>query len=129
MSQSELCFLEARDLARRMRDKEVSCVEVMEAHLEQIDRVNPRVNAIVTLLPDRALQGAQAADAAITRGEPVGPLHGLPFAHNDLVPTRGIRTTYGRPIYQGHVPDQDGKGQKLGQGSPRNESLGLGHLD
>jgi amidase len=108
MSQSELCFLETRNLARRMRDKEVSCVEVMEAHLEQIDRVNPRVNAIVTLLPDRALQGAQAADAAITRGEPVGPLHGLPIAHKDLVPTRGIRTTYGSPIYQGHVPDQDG---------------------
>jgi amidase len=107
MSQSELCFLEATELARRIRTKDVSCVEVMEAHLSQIERVNPQVNAIVTLLPDRALQGARAADAALARGEPLGPLHGLPIAHKDLVPTKGIRTTYGSPIYQDHVPDED----------------------
>ena len=107
MSQSELCFMEATELVRRIRTKEVSCVEVMEAHLAQIERVNPKVNAIVTLLPEQAMEGAQAADAAIAHGEPIQPLHGLPIAHKDLVPTKGIRTTYGSPIYRDHVPDQD----------------------
>ncbi|NIP74148.1 MAG: amidase, partial [Gammaproteobacteria bacterium] len=69
------------------------------AHLARIERVNPQVNAIVTLLPERAMDGARAADAALARGEGAGPLHGLPVAHKDLVPTRGIRTTFGSPIY------------------------------
>jgi amidase len=107
MSQRELCFLEATELVRRMRAKEVSCVEVMEAHLAQIERINPCVNAIVTLLPERALAGARAADAALARGEPLGALHGLPIAHKDLVPTQGIRTTYGSPIYKDHIPETD----------------------
>jgi amidase len=107
MSQRELCFLEATELVRRMRAKEVSCVEVMEAHLAQIERINPCVNAIVTLLPERALAGARAADAALARGEPLGALHGLPIAHKDLVPTQGIRTTYGSPIYKDHIPEAD----------------------
>jgi amidase len=107
MSQSGLCFLEATELVGRIRAKEVSCVEVMEAHLAQIERLNPRVNAIVTLLPERALAGARAADAALAHGEPLGALHGLPIAHKDLVPTQGIRTTYGSPIYKDHIPDAD----------------------
>jgi amidase len=107
MSTSELCFLPAVELAHRLRTRELSAVEVMQAHLTQIDRVNPQVNAIVTLLPERALAGAEAADAALLRGDDVGPLHGLPIAHKDLVPTAGIRTTSGSPIYADHVPDQD----------------------
>ena len=107
MSQSELCFMEATELVQRIRTKEVSCVEVMEAHLAQIERVNPKVNAIVTLLPERAMEGARAADKAISSGGPLQPLHGLPIAHKDLVPTKGIRTTYGSPIFKDHVPDQD----------------------
>ena len=79
----------------------------MRAHLEQIERVNPMVNAIVTLLPERALDGARMADAAIASGQPVGPLHGLPVAHKDLLVTKGIRTTFGSPIYQDFVPDTD----------------------
>ena len=106
MSQ-ELCFLSATELARRMRQREVSCEEVMRAHLAQIDRINPQVNAIVTLLPDRAIDGARAADRRLQRGEPVGALHGLPVAHKDLVATKGIRTTFGSPIYQDFVPDVD----------------------
>ncbi len=113
MSASELCFLTARELARRIREKEVSCVEVMEAHLAQIDRVNPKVNAIVTYLPERGMEGARAADEAIAkgataRGDAIGPLHGLPIAHKDIVPTAGIRTTWGSPIYADHVPEVDG---------------------
>jgi amidase len=107
MSQHELCFLEATELVQRIRSKDVSCVEVMMAHLAQIERVNPTANAIITLLPERALAGARAADAAIAQGAALGPLHGLPVAHKDLVPTQGIRTTYGSRIYADHVPDED----------------------
>ncbi|MCA9826100.1 MAG: amidase, partial [Dehalococcoidia bacterium] len=106
MSASELCFRTARELARLIRERKVSAVEVMEAHLAQIERVNPLVNAIPTLLPEVGLAGAGAADEAVSRGEVMGPLHGLPIAHKDLVDTKGIRTTYGSPIYADHVPDR-----------------------
>src|SRR5437899_64674 len=72
-----------------------------------MERVNPKVNAIVTLTAERALAEAREKDGALARGEAAGPLFGLPVAHKDLVPTRGIRTTYGSPIYRDHVPDQD----------------------
>jgi len=107
MATTELCFSTATELAQRIRAKEVSACEVMTAHLAQIERVNPQVNAIVTLLPERAMEGARAADAALARGESVGPLHGLPVAHKDLFLTKGIRTTYGSRIYHDFVPDQD----------------------
>jgi amidase len=104
---SELCFSTATELARRIRAREVSVTEVVEAHLAQIARVNPRVNAIVTLTAERALAEARVKDAALARGEPTGPLFGLPVAHKDLVRTRGIRTTFGSSIYRDHVPDED----------------------
>src|SRR5215831_1683525 len=107
MSTTDLCFMTATELARRIRAKELSAREVMEAHLTQIERVNPRVNAIVTLLPERAMAGARAADEALAHGAAVGPLHGLPIAHKDLILTKGIRTTYGSRIYADFVPDQD----------------------
>ncbi len=107
MTTTDLCFLTATELARRMRTKAVSCREVMEAHLAQIERVNPKVNAIVTLLPERALEHARQADEALARGEDVGPLHGLPISHKDLVLTKGIRTTFGSPIFRDFVPEQD----------------------
>jgi amidase len=104
---TDLCFMTARDLAARIRARELSVTEVVTAHLAQIERVNPRVNAIVTLTAERALAEARAKDAALARGAVPGPLFGLPVAHKDLVPTRGIRTTYGSPIYRDHVPDED----------------------
>lgn len=107
MTTTDLCFLTATELAHRIRTKAVSCREVMEAHLAQIERVNPKVNAIVTLLPEQALDHAHQADEALVRGEAVGPLHGLPIAHKDLVLTKGIRTTFGSPIFQDFVPEQD----------------------
>jgi len=103
----ELCFLTAVELAQRIRTRDPSCVEVMEAHLRQIERVNPQVNAIVTLVPEQALAQARAADAALRRSDAVGPLHGLPVAHKDLVQTKGMRTTFGSPIYADFVPDVD----------------------
>ena len=105
---SDLCFMTATELAGRIRAREVSVAEVVRAHLAQIDRVNPKVNAIVTLTAERALREARAQDEALARGGPVGPLFGLPIAHKDLVPTKGIRTTWGSPIYRDHVPDVDG---------------------
>lgn len=104
---SELCFLTARELARRIRTRELSAREVMEAHLAQVDRVNPKVNAIVTLTADQALADAAAADERLARGEAVGLLHGLPVAHKDLHETKGVRTTFGSPIYADYVPDFD----------------------
>lgn len=103
----ELCDLTAVDLAARIRAKKVSAREVMEAHLARIDRVNPRINAIVTLVADRAMDGAKKADEAQARGEPLGPLHGLPVAHKDLVATAGIRTTRGSLIYKDNIPTRD----------------------
>ncbi len=103
----ELCFASATDLARLIRERAVTCQAVMRAHLDQIERVNPRVNAIVTLLPDQAMQGAREADRRLASGERLGPLHGLPVAHKDLLVTKGIRTTFGSPIYRDFVPDTD----------------------
>ena len=97
---SDLCEMSAVDLARRLARKEVSAREVMTAHLAQIERVNPKVNAIVTLVADQAMANAAKADEAIVRRDPVGVLHGVPCAHKDLVDTAGIRTTHGSPFYR-----------------------------
>lgn len=105
--ETDLCLLGAVDLARLMRSREVSAVEVMQAHLERIEQVNPAVNAIVTFLPEQALDGAKRADRTLDQGEAVGPLHGLPVAHKDLADTAGVRTTYGSRIFQDHVPERD----------------------
>jgi len=107
MENQEICFLTAIELARHIRAKELSATEVMEAHLTQIERVNPQVNAIVTFLPEQALEQARAADEALSHGEDVGPLHGLPVAHKDLTPTKGIRTTFGSQALQDFVPEED----------------------
>ncbi len=107
MSSPEICFLTATELASRIRGKDLSAREVMEAHLAQIERVNPKVNAIVTLLPEQAMEQASAADETLARGREVGPLHGLPVAHKDLFFTRGIRTTLGSLVFKDFVPEQD----------------------
>ena len=103
---TDLCDLTARKLVALLRAKRVSAREVMTTHLARIDRVNPAVNAIVTLVPDAALEAADAADAALARGDDVGPLHGLPIAHKDLFVTAGIRTTFGSLAFTDHVPDE-----------------------
>ena len=105
---SEICFLTATNLAEKIQSKQLSCLEVMQAHLTQIERVNCKVNAIVTIVADAALEQARKADEALSQGQQIGPLHGLPVAHKDLVPTRGVRTTFGSPIYADHIPDEDG---------------------
>ncbi|HEX4331250.1 MAG TPA: amidase [Usitatibacter sp.] len=101
---SELVFTPARKLARLLAARKVSRLEVMRAYIAQVERENPKVNAIVTFLPDEALKEARKMDR---KGAAVGPLAGLPIAYKDMVDTRGIRTTYGSPIYAANVPGRD----------------------
>ena len=104
---SDLCFTSATELAAMIRSKKVSAREVMQAHLAQVERVNPAVNSIVTLVAERAMADAVSADQELARGKLRGPLHGLPIAHKDLVETKGIRTTFGSPFFRDHIPDAD----------------------
>jgi amidase len=103
----ELCDLSAIELAARIRRRDVSAREVMTAHLARIERINPTVNAIVTLVADRAMAGAARADELTATGGPLGVLHGLPVAHKDLIDTAGIRTTKGSLFYRDTVPGRD----------------------
>ena len=107
MTADDLCFTPAHEIARQIRTRAMSAEEVMRAHLEQIDRVNAQVNAIVTLIPEQALAEARALDRSIARGENIGALAGLPVAHKDLTVTKGLRTTFGSPIFKDFVPDTD----------------------
>ena len=104
---NDLCELSATELLRLMRSNEVSAREVTAAHLARIERLNPRLNAIVTLDAVGALAAAQRADEAHARGDALGLLHGLPVAHKDLFLTRGLRTTFGSPIFAQFIPEQD----------------------
>jgi amidase len=106
-STREICLMTATEMARRLRKKELSAREALAAHLDQVERLNPKVNAIVTLVPEKAAERAKQADEAAARGQFLGPLHGLPIAHKDLEDTAGIRTTYGSPIFRDHVPEKD----------------------
>ena len=102
----DLCDLTARRLAELIRGRAVSARELMQAHLDRVDRINPHVNALVTCVPDAALDAADVADADLAAGREVGPLHGLPVAHKDLFVTAGIRTTFGSRVFEHHVPDE-----------------------
>jgi amidase len=97
----------ATEIARRVRAREVSALGVVEAHLARIGRVNPTINAICTLVAERALDTARTIDDDIANGRPLGPLAGVPVGIKDVVPTAGIRTTYGSTLYADHVPSQD----------------------
>jgi len=104
---SDLTSRSATELARRIRARDVSAVEVLEAHLDRIRRWNPAVNAVVTLDAERAHRRAEAADEALGRGEVWGPLHGVPFTAKDHFSTAGLRTTYALPQYADFVPNAD----------------------
>jgi amidase len=104
----ELCFKDAVELARMIRTREISATEVMTAFITQINRVNPKVNAIPIFIGEEAaLRAAREADERLAKGQAPGPLHGLPHAVKDLVATAGIRTTRGSPIYKDDVPQED----------------------
>jgi amidase len=108
VSTSNIVKLDAVALSRAVKAKQISCVEVMNAYLDQIERLNPRVNAIVSLQPrEGLLEQARTRDAQLARGEYLGWMHGFPHAVKDLEPTRGIHTTKGSPLFKNFYPHDD----------------------
>ena len=103
---TDLTYSDATRLAELIRNREVTAVEVVQAHLDRIDAVNPKINAIVTRA-DGALDAAVAADAALAAGAAVGPLHGVPFTVKDSIDTADVVTQRGSPIFRGRRPDAD----------------------
>jgi amidase len=104
---SSICLMSAVAMAALIRAKKLSAREALAAHLKQIERVNPKVNAIVTLVPEMAEADAAKADEMQAHNATLGPLHGLPVAHKDLIETRGVRTTFGSPLFKDYIPTQD----------------------
>ena len=102
-----LSFATAQQLVKAMRERDISCVEVVQAHLDRIARFNPQLNAIVTLDAENALARAEEADAALARGSSWGPLHGVPITIKDSLCTAGLRTTSGHPDLANHIPARD----------------------
>src|SRR6201992_3731907 len=100
---TELIYSDATKLAELIRTREISPVEVVQAHLDRIEAVNPRLNAIVTLA-DGALEAARAADEELAAGGELGPLHGVPFTVKDSFDTAGAPTQRGSPIFAGRIP-------------------------
>jgi aspartyl-tRNA(Asn)/glutamyl-tRNA(Gln) amidotransferase subunit A len=107
MRADDLVFTSAVDLAGAIRTKLVSPVEAVDAVLSRIERLNPRLNAYCAVTADAARAEARSAEAALMRGDTLGPLHGVPYSVKDLVITRGVRTAFGSCIYEHNVPDED----------------------
>ncbi|WP_213803469.1 amidase [Granulicella sp. dw_53] len=103
---TELTYSDATKLAELIRTREVSPVEVMKAHLDRIEALNPKVNAVVTIAND-ALESARAAESAVLRGDKLGPLHGVPFTVKDSIDTANVLTQRGSLIFKGRVPETD----------------------
>src|SRR6266542_2738866 len=107
MNRDGLCYTPATELGRLYRIGELSPVEVVEAVIERIERLNPRLNAFLTVTSDLALEQARQAEGRARRGELIGPLDGVPISIKDLEPTAGIRTTFGSKWFEHHVPIAD----------------------
>jgi len=107
MPSNDLCFLGACEQEQLIRSKKISVTQLITAHLDQVERFNPKLNAIVTLTAESALQAAKEADAQLARQDVIGALHGLPVAHKDLFLTKGVKTTFGSPIYKDNIPQVD----------------------
>src|SRR5499433_580064 len=101
-----LCWLSAAELARSIRTKQVSTIDVVRAHRDRIVALNPRLNAIVALNP-HAEEEARAADAAVMNGHDLGPLHGVPFTVKDCIDTAGLQTTRGSRLFANYVPSTE----------------------
>lgn len=106
-SDTQIFYRDATELARLIRTKELSPVEVVEAHLGRITAVNPKVNAVVTLMGEAALKDAKAAEKAVLNGDVLGPLHGVPFSIKDALDTAGVLTQRGSKLFAGNIPDRD----------------------
>src|SRR3990172_7780354 len=106
-TRTDLCYLTLHELSSQIRAKQVSPVEATEAVLERIERLNPMLNAYITVMADQALADARAAEGEIASGRYRGPLHGVPVGVKDLCATKGVRTTAGSKILADNVPDED----------------------
>jgi len=104
---SAIHYQEATALAALIRTKQLSSREVVQAHLDRIQAVNPTINAVVTLMAEQALTSADAADKAVTSGASLGPLHGVPFSIKDALDTAGVLTQRGSKLFAGNIPDKD----------------------
>ena len=107
MDKADIPFLPASQLSRLIDDRAVSPVDAVEAYLDRIDALNPRLHAYLTVCRDEAMAAARDAERALASGDSRGPLHGIPFAVKDQLNTAGIRTTSGTPIFNDFVPDED----------------------
>ena len=107
MNPADLCFLSALEMLSAVKKKKLSPVEIIEAVLARIEKINPKVNAYCTVIPEMAREAAKKAEAAVMRKGKVGPLHGIPVSIKDLTPTAGIRTTWGSKIFENFVPEED----------------------
>ena len=107
MPNASLTRKSAGELVALVKSREITPVEILDAHLSAIDRINPKLNAIVTLVADQAREAAVKAGDAVMRGDTIGLLHGLPVGIKDITPTAGIRTTFGSPLFKDYVPTQD----------------------
>ena len=106
-SANELHMLGLSEASRAVQKKEVSPVELTKACLARIEKLNPSLNAFITVTDTAALEDARKAEAEITRGEWKGPLHGVPLAVKDLVETAGVKTTAASAVLQDNVPNAD----------------------
>jgi len=104
---TKIFYRDATELTRLIRTKEISPVEVIKAHLDRIETVNPKVNAVVTLMRDNAVNTAKAAEKAVMNGDVLGPLHGVPFSIKDALDTAGVLTQRGSRLFAGNIPAQD----------------------
>ncbi len=107
MDQLEICYMSAGDLGRSIKSREISPVEVIEAHLSRIRATEPALNSFITLLPEEALAAARQAERDISAGRYRGPLHGIPAGLKDLFNTGGVRTTSGSRIFDTFIPAED----------------------
>ncbi len=107
MEKANIPFLSASELAGLIQGREVSPLEVVEAYLDRIEALNPKLYTYLTVCRDEALQAARESEQALARGEYRGPMHGIPVAVKDQLHTAGIRTTFGTPIFKDFVPNED----------------------
>lgn len=109
---SELAFLSATDLATKIKNREISCVELLQYYLDRVDRFNGELNAIVVDIREQALVDARAADEALVNGNAIGPLHGVPMTIKESYNLTGTPTTWGNPDWQDNIPSEDAQSVK-----------------
>ncbi|TFG09043.1 MAG: amidase [Promethearchaeota archaeon] len=107
LNKEDLAYMSAVDMVEKLKTQEISSLEITELMIERIEKINPIINAFCTPTHDLARETAKYADDLIKKGEPLGPLHGLPISIKDEMPIKGVRTTFGSKLFENHVPEQD----------------------